>query len=111
MIMRPSIRLRRPRQPRRLAPGGRDRRRPRNRHGKKYFVLDEAFLSTCAKPGLVEIIRANAHAFDYASLKPAGQTMKILRDCILKAVAAGQLDGYVPRECRFGSAEQLEAGE
>ena len=37
--------------------------------------------------------------------------MKILRDCILKAVAAGQLDGYVPRECRFGSAEQLEVGE
>ncbi len=71
------------------------------------FAIDEAFLATCSKPELIEIVRANPEAFD-AGLKPAAQTMTVLREWILAAATAGQLDGYVPRECRFGTAEQLE---
>ena len=74
---------------------------------EEHFAIDEAFLATCTKPGLVEIVRANPEAFD-AGLKPAGKTMTVLREWILAAAASGSLKGYVPRECRFGSAEQLE---
>ncbi len=34
--------------------------------------------------------------------------MTVLREWILAAATASQLEGYVPRECRFGSADELE---
>ena len=41
----------------------------------EHFAIDEAFLATRTKPGLVEIVRANPDSFD-AGLKPAGKTRK-----------------------------------
>ena len=74
---------------------------------EEHFAIDEAFLATCTKPGLVEIVRANPDSFD-VGLKPAGKTMKVLREWILAAANSGSLDGFVPREGRFGSAVQLD---
>ena len=34
--------------------------------------------------------------------------MNVLKAAILEAAEDGNLDGFVPRERRFGSAEQLE---
>ena len=74
---------------------------------EEHFAIDETFLANCTKTGLVEIVRANPEAFA-SDLKPAAQTMRVLREWILAAATSGSLAGYVLRECRFGSAEQLE---
>jgi len=85
------------------------------------FTIDEDFLATCRKPGLIEIVAAlaretGAATFDAFKIKadatrvnPETLTLKSLRALILVGVADGHLKNFVPRELVFGGAAELHA--
>ncbi len=85
------------------------------------FTIDEDFLATCRKPGLIEIVDVLAREAGAATLdalknkadatrvNPETLTLKSLRALILAGVADGHLKHHVPRELVFGSAAELHA--